>query len=218
MPVRAPVRPRGGGVRAATCRPVARRFAPIRVPQPRRVNHRPRRKSVVIATTTVRNRQDDVVLSVEGLEVEFPNGRAGTTRVVAGVSFDVSRGETLGIVGESGCGKSTTARAILQLTPPSAGSVRLAGQELTTLSHREMRLVRRKLQVVLQDPISALNPRRKVRDIVGEVCRSGMFRTRKPVCGLPWTRSDSMSIPSEIAGPASSRAGSVSGSASRARW
>lgn len=122
----------------------------------------------MIATATVRDRQDDVVLSVEGLEVEFPNGRAGATRVVAGVSFDVSRGETLGIVGESGCGKSTTARAILQLTPPSAGSVRFAGQELTTLSHREMRVVRRKLQVVLQDPISTLNPRRKVRDIVGE--------------------------------------------------
>jgi peptide/nickel transport system ATP-binding protein len=120
------------------------------------------------ATVEAHQHPADVVLSVEDLEVEFPSGRSGSTRAVAGISFDVRRGETLGIVGESGCGKSTTARAILQLTRPSKGTIRFEGRDLTKLSHREMRAVRRKLQVVLQDPISSLNPRRKVRDIVRE--------------------------------------------------
>jgi peptide/nickel transport system ATP-binding protein len=120
------------------------------------------------ATASAHDHEYDIILSVEELEVDFPSGRSGYTRAVAGVSFDVRRGETLGIVGESGCGKSTTARAVLQLTRPSRGVVRFEGRDLTTVSHREMRAVRRKLQVVLQDPISSLNPRRKVRDIVGE--------------------------------------------------
>ncbi|MDF3308184.1 ATP-binding cassette domain-containing protein [Rhodococcus sp. T2V] len=120
------------------------------------------------ATVGAHQHRTDIVLSVEDLEVEFPSGRSGSTRAVAGISFDVRRGETLGIVGESGCGKSTTARAILQLTRPSKGVIRFEGRDLTMLSHREMRTVRRKLQVVLQDPISSLNPRRKVRDIVRE--------------------------------------------------
>ncbi|MFC9556440.1 ABC transporter ATP-binding protein [Rhodococcus sp. NPDC056960] len=120
------------------------------------------------ATVEAHQHRTDIVLSVEDLEVEFPSGRSGSTRAVAGISFDVRRGETLGIVGESGCGKSTTARAILQLTRPSKGTIRFEGRDLTKLSHREMRAVRRKLQVVLQDPISSLNPRRKVRDIVRE--------------------------------------------------
>ncbi|MGU3585778.1 ABC transporter ATP-binding protein [Rhodococcus sp. C26F] len=111
---------------------------------------------------------DEVVLDVKDLEVAFPDGRGGSTTVVAGVSFRVHRGETLGIVGESGCGKSTTAKAVLQLAPSTAGTVQFAGQDLSSMSPRELRRVRRKLQVVLQDPISALNPRRKVRDIIGE--------------------------------------------------
>ena len=110
----------------------------------------------------------DILLEVDGLEVDFPAGRNSVTRAVAGVSFDVRRGETLGIVGESGCGKSTTARAILQLPRPTRGSVRFDGRDLVALSDKEMRSVRRRLQVILQDPIASLNPRRKVRDIVAE--------------------------------------------------
>ena len=87
---------------------------------------------------------------------------------MSGISFDVRRGETLGIVGESGCGKSTTARAVLQLPPPTGGSVRFDGVELTELSKGAMRRTRQRLQMIQQDPISSLNPRRKVRDIVAE--------------------------------------------------
>jgi peptide/nickel transport system ATP-binding protein len=92
----------------------------------------------------------------------------GMVQAVSGVSFALGRGETLGLVGESGCGKSTVARSILQLPPPDSGSVRLDGQELRRLNGSGLREMRRRLQVVLQDPVSALNPRRKVRDIVAE--------------------------------------------------
>ncbi|WP_219414335.1 ABC transporter ATP-binding protein [Pseudonocardia nigra] len=113
----------------------------------------------------------DVRLRVEDLAVEFPAGRRGTVHAVSGVSFDVARGETLGIVGESGCGKSTTGRAIMQLPRPTAGSVRLDGTELTALRGDRLRRTRRLLQMIFQDPISSLNPRRDVRRIVGEGLR-----------------------------------------------
>jgi peptide/nickel transport system ATP-binding protein len=109
-----------------------------------------------------------VLLRVEDLVVEFPAGRGRTVRAVSGVSFDLARGETLGIVGESGCGKSSAARALVQLPPPRSGSVRLDGLELTTLRGEALRRTRRRLQMIFQDPISSLNPRRRVRDIVGE--------------------------------------------------
>ncbi|WP_406282237.1 oligopeptide/dipeptide ABC transporter ATP-binding protein [Embleya sp. NBC_00896] len=92
----------------------------------------------------------------------------GMMNAVAGVSFELGRGRTLGLVGESGCGKSTLARAILQLTKPSEGSVRFDGQELTSLPKSGLRTMRRRIQMVFQDPISALNPRRKIFDIVAE--------------------------------------------------
>ncbi|MBF8191906.1 ATP-binding cassette domain-containing protein [Nonomuraea sp. K274] len=112
--------------------------------------------------------RDEVLLRVEDLVVEFPAGRGRTVRAVSGVSFDLAPGETLGIVGESGCGKSSAARALVQLPPPRAGSVRLDGLELTTLRGEALRRTRRRLQMIFQDPISSLNPRRRVRDIVGE--------------------------------------------------
>ena len=115
--------------------------------------------------------RDEVLLQVEDLVMEFPAGRGGTVHAVSGVSFDVAKGETLGIVGESGCGKSTTGRAIMQLPSPTSGSVRLDGIDLTTIGGGSMRRIRRKLQMVFQDPISSLNPRRRVRDIVGEGLR-----------------------------------------------
>jgi peptide/nickel transport system ATP-binding protein len=120
-------------------------------------------------TGTAHLRHDgDIVLRVQDLVVEFPIGRSNTVSAVAGISFDVARGETLGIVGESGCGKSTTGRAIMQITPPTAGSVEFEGNELTELSRAELRAARTRIQMIFQDPISSLNPRRLVRDSVKE--------------------------------------------------
>jgi peptide/nickel transport system ATP-binding protein len=111
-------------------------------------------------------RDGDVVLRVDDLVVEFPIGRHQTVSAVAGISFDVLRGETLGIVGESGCGKSTTGRAIMQITKVTSGSVHFDGVELTALPAEALREARTRIQMIFQDPISSLNPRRKVRDSV----------------------------------------------------
>ena len=119
-------------------------------------------------TGKVHLRDGDVVLRVEDLVVEFPIGRRATVSAVAGISFDVLRGETLGIVGESGCGKSTTGRAIMQIERPTGGSVVFEGRDLTGLPFEELREARTKIQMIFQDPISSLNPRRRVRDSVKE--------------------------------------------------
>ncbi|MDZ7678519.1 MAG: ABC transporter ATP-binding protein [Acidimicrobiales bacterium] len=111
---------------------------------------------------------EDIVLRVEDLVVEFPTEGKRTVHAVSGISFDVKRGETLGLVGESGCGKSTTGRSVMQLPPPTSGSIRFAGRDLTSLSSSELRSVRRKVQMIFQDPISSLNPRRRVLDIVAD--------------------------------------------------
>jgi peptide/nickel transport system ATP-binding protein len=109
------------------------------------------------------------LLRIEDLVVEFPVGRTGLkVNAVSGVSIDVLAGETLGLVGESGCGKSTTGRAIMQLPRPTSGSIVFQGQELTALGGDQMREARTSIQMIFQDPISSLNPRRKVRDIVME--------------------------------------------------
>ena len=111
----------------------------------------------------------DVILRVEDLVMEFPVGRTGLkVHAVSGISFDVLRGETLGIVGESGCGKSTTGKALMMLPKPTSGSVVFEGDELTAMKPAEMRAARTRMQMIFQDPISSLNPRRKVRDIVRE--------------------------------------------------
>jgi peptide/nickel transport system ATP-binding protein len=107
------------------------------------------------------------LLSIENLTVEY--AVAGKTlSAVADVSLAVGRGETLGLVGESGCGKSTLGRAVLQLRRPSAGKVTFDGTELTRLHGAAMRLMRRRLQLIFQDPIASLNPRRCIGDIVAE--------------------------------------------------
>jgi peptide/nickel transport system ATP-binding protein len=113
-------------------------------------------------------RDGDRVLSIEDLVVEFKVGRGNTVKAVSGISFDVLRGETLGIVGESGCGKSTTGRAIMQIPSPTSGSVVFEGQDLTTLSNNDVREARTRVQMIFQDPVSSLNPRRSVRDSVLE--------------------------------------------------
>jgi peptide/nickel transport system ATP-binding protein len=112
--------------------------------------------------------RDDIILSVEDLHVTFRLGRAGSVQAVSGVSFDVARGETLGLVGESGCGKSTTAKAIMFAPPPTSGRVVYEGQDLSTLSAEAVRRLRPEMQMIYQDPISSLNPRRRVNEIVGE--------------------------------------------------
>jgi len=113
---------------------------------------------------------DDVLLRIEDLVVEFKTS-AGVVHAVSGISLDVREGETLGLVGESGCGKSTTGRAIMQLPAPTGGRVLFEGSDLAALSGQQLREVRTRLQFIFQDPISSLNPRRKVKDIVAEPLR-----------------------------------------------
>ena len=114
-------------------------------------------------------RHQGALLRIDDLVMEFPVGRTGLkVNAVSGISLDVLPGETLGLVGESGCGKSTTGRAIMQLPRPTSGSIRFDNQELTSLAGDAMRQARTSIQMIFQDPISSLNPRRKVRDIVME--------------------------------------------------
>jgi peptide/nickel transport system ATP-binding protein len=112
----------------------------------------------------------EALISVEHLVVEYET-RVGRVGAVSDVSFDVLPGETLGIVGESGCGKSSAARAVIQLVTPTAGTIRFKDRELTTLSRRDLRAVRSEVQIIFQDPTSSLNPRRTVRKIVAEGLR-----------------------------------------------
>ena len=114
---------------------------------------------------------DQVLIQVEDLVVEFRAAGKRTVKAVSGISLDVKAGETLGLVGESGCGKSTVARSLIQLPPPKSGSVVVNGVELTDLSEQELRPHRTQLQMIFQDPISSLNPRRRVADIVAEPLR-----------------------------------------------
>jgi len=117
----------------------------------------------------------DVLLHVENLVKHFPitkgiilQKQVGAVHAVDGVSFDVLRGETLGLVGESGCGKSTTGRTILQLYKPTSGQVHFDGVDLVKLKGEELRLMRRKMQMIFQDPYASLNPRMTLTDIIGE--------------------------------------------------
>ncbi len=131
------------------------------------------------------------LLEVNDLKKHFPlrggaplAAQAAAVRAVDGVSFHVERGETLALVGESGCGKSTVGRAILRLFDITAGQVVLDGQRIDDLSPGALRSVRRRMQVVFQDPFSSLNPRMRVKDIVAEPIRNfGLARRQRADLG-----------------------------------
>jgi oligopeptide transport system ATP-binding protein len=145
---------------------------------------------------------DDVLVEVQDLKVHFPVhrstalGRQPTAvRAVDGVSLRIRRGETLGLVGESGCGKTTTGRCILRLERPTAGQILFDGQDISGMERKDLVGLRRRMQVIFQDPYSSLNPRMKVGDIIAEPIRvhgvepdSGRRRARVSellsVCGL----------------------------------
>lgn len=118
---------------------------------------------------------DEVLVKIKNLKMYFPITRGiifqrhvGDIKAVDNVSFEIKRGETLGLVGESGCGKSTTGRAILQLYRPTGGTVEFEGTDLTTLKGESLRKMRRRVQMIFQDPYASLNPRMTVGNIVGE--------------------------------------------------
>lgn len=118
--------------------------------------------------------ENNVLISVKNLKMHFPiyrgviSRKVGAVHAVDGVSFDVHQGETLGLVGESGCGKSTTGRTILQLYKPTEGEIYFKDKNLVKLKPEAMRMMRREMQMIFQDPYASLNPRMTVRDIVGE--------------------------------------------------
>ena len=127
------------------------------------------------AASNAATQNDDILLEVKNLKMYFPVGGGflsrkpvGYVKAVDDVSFIVKRGETLGLVGESGCGKTTTGRCILQLYKPTAGQVIFDGQDLTELNSKRMRAIRREMQVIFQDPYSSLNPRMTAGNIIGE--------------------------------------------------
>ena len=126
-------------------------------------------------TQTQTTSQDDVLVSVQDLQMYFPvrsgvifQKKVADIKAVDGVSFDIRRGETLGLVGESGCGKTTTGRCILQLYKPTSGQVLFEGHDLTTLKGGQLRRFRRRMQMIFQDPYSSLDPRQNAGSIIGE--------------------------------------------------
>lgn len=144
---------------------------------------------------------DEVLVKVEDLKEYFPitggffNKTVGHVKAVDGISVEIKKGETLGIVGESGCGKSTTGRAILQLLKPTSGKVYFEGKDVTAMSRKELRNLRTEMQLVFQDPYSSLNSRLTVGTIIGEALLDHKLVTKDKVrekvletmrmCGLP---------------------------------
>ncbi|HTG25234.1 MAG TPA: ABC transporter ATP-binding protein [Reyranella sp.] len=163
------------------------------------------------------------LLEVRDLHMHFPisegvlmRRQIGEVKAVDGIHFSVRRGETLGLVGESGCGKTTTGRCILQLEQPTSGAILYDGIDINTLSRREQLALRRRIQVIFQDPYSSLNPRMKVGDIIGEPIqvhglapdvtrRIARVRELLSVCGLDPNFADR--YPHEMSGGQRQRVG-----------
>ncbi|MDI1286942.1 MAG: ABC transporter ATP-binding protein [Reyranella sp.] len=166
---------------------------------------------------------DQPLLEVRGLHMHFPisegilmRRQIGEVKAVDGIDFSLRRGETLGLVGESGCGKTTTGRCILQLERPTSGAILYDGVDINGLSRREMLALRRRIQVIFQDPYSSLNPRMKVGDIIGEPIlvhglapdaarRTARVRELLQVCGLDPSFADR--YPHEMSGGQRQRVG-----------
>lgn len=130
----------------------------------------------------------EVLVSVVNLKKHFPirkgflfSRQVGAVKAVDGISFDIKQGETLGIVGESGCGKSTTGRTVLRLQEPTSGHVYFAGTDLTTLNETELRRLRPKMQMIFQDSVASLNPRHSLGKIIGEPMRINSVATEREV-------------------------------------
>jgi oligopeptide transport system ATP-binding protein len=123
------------------------------------------------------SKQNEVILRTEGLKKYYPIKKGlfsrvvGNVKAVDGVSFEIRRGETLGLVGESGCGKTTTGRLILRLIEPTEGKVHFDRQEVSSAGRQELRTLRRKMQIIFQDPFSSLNPRMTVGTMLAEVLK-----------------------------------------------
>jgi oligopeptide transport system ATP-binding protein len=141
--------------------------------------------------------RDGPLVSVTDVIKHFPTGggfRQEVVRAVDGVTFDIAKGETLGLVGESGCGKSTLGRVIMQLHPATSGSIKFEGRELTKMRGNQLRQVRQRMQIIFQDPYASLNPRMAIGDIIAEPLKNfglGNRRAREKrvqevmrVCGL----------------------------------
>jgi oligopeptide transport system ATP-binding protein len=141
--------------------------------------------------------RDGPLVSVTDVIKHFPTGggfRQEVVRAVDGVTFDIAKGETLGLVGESGCGKSTLGRVIMQLYPATSGSIKFEGRELTKMRGNKLRQVRQRMQIIFQDPYASLNPRMAIGDIIAEPLKNfglGKRRAREKrvqevmrVCGL----------------------------------
>ncbi|MES2504835.1 MAG: dipeptide ABC transporter ATP-binding protein [Myxococcota bacterium] len=119
------------------------------------------------------------MLNITDLKMHFPSGD-NVVKAVDGVSFEISKGETLGLVGESGCGKSTLGRCILRLYQPTAGKIEFEGQDITHLGSGALRPIRRNLQIIFQDPYASLNPRLSIGNIIGEALQiHGLFPEKK---------------------------------------
>src|ERR1043165_4667305 len=122
-----------------------------------------------VDSQAVRSAATDVLVSVRNLVKHFPvDGSDDVVRAVDGVSFQIFAGETLGLVGESGCGKSTVGRCLLRLIEPTSGTVTFLGRDVLSLKRKELRELRREMQIIFQDPYASLNPRMKIGEIVRE--------------------------------------------------
>ena len=123
-------------------------------------------------------REDGAILEVKDLVKHFPSP-AGSVKAVDGISFSIQEGETLGMVGESGCGKSTTGKVLIRLEDPTSGSARFENRDIFSIRKNDMKAFRRKVQIVFQDPFASLDPRMTVGEIIGEPLLVHKLFTRK---------------------------------------